>query len=74
MERINVIDAEIGDIAVITRFGGGGNGGAAAKHESDMTCAAETPIAGDNVVEFASKTVRVPHPGAFQVVNHEDRI
>ncbi len=69
VERVNIIDTEIRDVAVITQLAGGGHAGAAAEHERDGARATKSPIAWGNVVEFAPEDIPVPRTGPFQVMN-----
>jgi hypothetical protein len=71
VKPINVVDAEVGDIAVIAELAGGGNIGTSAEHEDDVTGAAEAPIACVNVVKFAAENVPIPGARHVQVVNRE---
>ena len=74
VEAIDVVDAEVRDIAVIAKLTGDGNVWAAAEHEGDVAGAAEPPVARVNVIDVAPKDVAVPRTGLFEVVNGENRM
>jgi hypothetical protein len=74
VERINVIDAQIRDIAVIAKLARGGNVGAATKHEHHLARATKPPIARVNVIELAPEDVAIPRTGPTKVMDGQNRI
>jgi hypothetical protein len=74
VERVDVVDAEIRDVAVIADRGRCGRVRAAAEHEGDVARATEAPVSWLDVVEFATKDVPVPGAGYVQVLYCQDRV
>jgi len=60
VEAIDVVDAQVRDVAVIAKLTGGGNVRATAEHEGDLPSAAEPPVAWGDVIDFASQDGAVP--------------
>jgi hypothetical protein len=63
MERVNVIDVEVRNVAVIAELAGGGNVRAATEHEGHSACATEAPVARGDVIELATQDIAIPSTG-----------
>jgi len=74
VEFVNVLDAEVGHVAVIAKLAGGGHVWASTQHERDVARPAEAPVARIDVHEVAPENVAVPNSRHVQVVNRENRI
>jgi hypothetical protein len=74
IERVNVVDTEVGDIAVIAELASGRHVGTSAEHERHTAGAAEAPVARGDIVEFTLKDVAVPSTADVQIMNRENRI
>ena len=74
VEAIDVVDAEVRDIAVIAELTGRGNVWAAAEHKGDIAGAAESPVARVYVIDVAPEDVAIPRTGLLEVVNGENRM
>jgi len=59
-ERINVIDVEVGDVAVVAKLAGGWNVRATSEHERHAAGAAKPPVARIDVVDLAPENIAVP--------------
>jgi len=59
-ERVNVVNVEIGDVAVVAKLTGGWNLWATSEHERHATGATKTPVAGIDVVDLAPENIAVP--------------
>jgi hypothetical protein len=59
VKPVNVVDAQVCDVAVIAKLARGGNVRAAAEHERDFARATEPPIARVNVIELAPKDLAI---------------
>jgi hypothetical protein len=73
VKPVNVVDAEVCDIAVIAHLARGGNVRAAAEHKGDGARTTEPPIARVNVIELAPEDVAIPRTGPVQVMNRHNR-
>ncbi len=74
VERVNVVDTEVSDIAVIAELAGGRHVGTSAEHECDSAGATEAPVARVDVIEFTLEDVAVPGSGHVQIMNRENWI
>lgn len=74
VEVVNVLDAEVGHVAVIAKLARGGHVWASTQHERDVARPAEAPVARIDVHEVAPENVAVPNSRHVQVVNRENRI
>jgi hypothetical protein len=73
-ERVNVVDVEIGDVAVVAKFTGGWNVRATSEHERHAARATKPPVAGIDVVDLAPENIAVPRRRAVEVMNGKDRM
>ena len=71
---VDVVDVQVGNVAVIAELGGSGYVRAAAEHEGDFACAAGASIPGLDIVELAPKNVPIPIAGHVQVMDRQHRI
>jgi hypothetical protein len=74
IERVNVVDPEVGNTAVITEFASGRHVGTSAEHERDTASAAEAPVARGDIIDFTLEDVAIPSTGHVQIMNRENRI
>lgn len=74
VKRVHVVDVQVGHIAVVAQLSGCRNVWAAAEHECRAARAAEAPVTGCDIIEFAAEDVVIPGPGELQVMNREYRI
>lgn len=56
VERVNVVDTGVGDIAVIAELTSGRGVGTSAEHERNAAGAAEAPVARVDIIEFTFET------------------
>ena len=74
VERINVLDTEIGNITVIAKLTGSRIVRASPQHERDGSRTTEPPIPRVNIVDPAPQDVAIPRTGSTQVVDRENGI
>jgi hypothetical protein len=74
VEPVNVVDPQIGDVAVIAELARRRNVRAAPEHERDLARATESPIARVDVIELAPEYVAVPLTGAVEVMHGQNRV
>ena len=70
MKRVNVVDTQIRDIAVVAKLACGGNVRAATEHEHDRARATKPPVAGAGVLNTVvlQTRERVHDLGVFRAV------
>jgi hypothetical protein len=73
VKPVDVVDAEVRDVAVIAELARGGNVRTSAEHEGDLARATEPPIARVNVIEFAPEDVAIPRAGPVQIMDRQNR-
>jgi hypothetical protein len=71
MEAVNVVDVQVGDIAVVAQLTGRRDIGAATEHEDHPACPAEAPVARIGVVQFATKHIPIPGARPIEIVNRQ---
>jgi hypothetical protein len=59
-ERLNVVNPQIGNIAVIAEFRCRRDVRAATKHELDLATTTESPVAGIDFMNLTAKHVAIP--------------
>ena len=74
VERVNVVDTEVGDIAVIAELASGRDVGTSAEHECGTASAAEAPVTRIDIIDLTLEDVAVPSSGHVQIMNRENRI
>jgi hypothetical protein len=73
-ERVNVVDVEIGDVAVVAKLAGGRNVRATSEHERHAARATKPPVARIDVVDLAPENIAVPRRRAVEIMNRQDRM
>jgi hypothetical protein len=74
MKGVNIVHAQIRDVAVIAELRRFGHVLAPAEHEGDLACATEPPVARGYVVDLAAENVPVPRTGTLEIMNRKNWI
>src|SRR6202042_2974396 len=74
VKPVDVVDPQIGDIAVIAKLARRRNVRAAPEHKRDLARPPEPPIARVDVLELAPQYVAIPPTGAIKVMDGQNRV
>jgi hypothetical protein len=74
VEPINIIHAQVRDIAVIAELARIGYVRTPAEHERHLARTTEPPVARVHIIDLAAENLLVPRTGPVKVVNSKDRV